>query len=105
MSNGLKGDAKEKLTTWLTKNEHPDANTEFPTPDALRLQEYYRILGEEFSLPSFTRKADRIATMMWSFKRQSRGEAVKAMFTMEAPRIRRRELFPMIGDVDEKAEE
>lgn len=102
--NGLK-DAKEKLTSWLTRNEHPDANTEFTTVEALRLQEYYRILGEEFSLLSFTRKADRIATMMWSFKRQSREEVVKAMFTMEAPKIRRREMFPITGDTDDQKEE
>lgn len=102
--NGLK-DAKEKLTTWLTRNEHPDANTEFTTIEALRLQEYYRVLGEEFDLKSFTRKADRLGTMMWSFKRQSRKEAVQAMYTMEAPKIRRREMFPIMGDTNDQKEE
>lgn len=74
-------DAKKSLTKFLTKGSGDDIDrtTEFPDTNAVRLQRFYRILGEEFDLDFFENEADRIANIMWSWKRKSREEAVDSM--------------------------
>lgn len=99
-------DPKKLLTHFLTRLEagqNPDMSTDFPTMDAVRLQGYYRLLGKEFGLKFFSTIADRLAAMMWSLGRKSRGEAVESIKGLEkGPQIRRRMFVEEEGEKAEK---
>jgi len=64
-----------------------DLSTEFPTSESVRLQLYYRTLGDDFQLSFFDRQADKIARIMWSFVRGSRKEAVTGLVSQEEEAI------------------
>lgn len=91
---------KENLAKILTGKlgAEGDGNTEFPTADAINYQLYTRILGstEGFDLPYFKYLADKMAELMLSYERKSRGEAVQSL-TVQLPEIMQTGMMPRFG--------
>jgi len=98
-------DPKKELTRFLTREPDgsKDLSTEFPSSEAVRLQLFYRTLGEEYDLEFFRNQADRVARIMWSFRRKSREEAVKSMFPLSEwkQQFRRRSLVEPVENEGE----
>jgi len=89
--------SKEKISGLITdKDNKGDTNTEFATPEAIAYQLYLRTLGDEngYNLEYCRNKANIISEIMWSYQRQSRGEAVEALATSQIQDMIRTGVLP-----------
>ncbi len=72
------------LTRFLTKfdKDNPDIQSDFSTPEVMRMQLYHRTIGDRFKIAEAHKFADRIAGVLWSNNRKSRVEAVAGLQSM-----------------------